>query len=553
MMKSFIRLSEYLRTHGIEYTIRRSGQKAAQRFFRTYARRKKSDSCTPEELNYQRNNSPDAGLISVVVPMFNTDPRMLWDLVDSLKAQTYENFEVILYDDHSDNEGTRAILRKIKEKRDPRFRVIWGKENRGISGNTNEAIALAQGEYVALCDHDDLVEPETLWRVADCIVREQPDMIYTDEDRITENGRGYMDPHIKADYCPDTLNTDNYICHMLIIRKSILEAVGGLRSGFDGSQDHDLILRVAEETKRISHIPYTLYSWREVRSSASHTDLQKCLESGCRAVMEHEARAGREVTAKPVDRKIRLWYTIPEEAEVEAVVHGDTEEVCSVCFQELQKQTGWKNLTARLVVSDDSCRIKAINQAAAESKAEYLLILDSEIREMNPDFIREMLMYAQREDVAGVTPVLVGRRDRITHGGFALGMEGTAQCVNERLYVRAGGWHDMMNKVHNVSAVSLGCMLVRRDNWLPLDEIYQSGLVMADLGMRQRENGKWFVYTPHAIARRMPCAMMLNRKERKGRPEIEADMARFTKKWGKDVHDPCYSGRFRKDKANYRF
>ena len=140
------------------------------------------------------------------------------------------------------------------------------------------------------------------------------------------------------------------------------------------------------------------------------------------------------------------------------------------------------------------------------------------------------------------------RKQKITHGGFALGMAHTVQCINEGLYVSAGGWHDMMNKVHNVSAVSLCCLMVKRENWLDLDEGYRGGLAAVDLALKQRQAGKWFVFTPHAKAQLEPCALLLSGEERDGQ-----DVARFEQAWGRDLHDPCYSGRFGKKKANYQF
>ena len=544
---SITRIQEYLQSHGTSYTLKRLGQKAAQQLLGTYERRRKREQATAEELRAQRENQPEAGLISVVVPVYNTDPGMLDALLDSLEAQTYLNYEVILYNGASTRTETLDVLRTRCEN-EPRFRPVHGADNRGISGNTNEAVKSARGEYVALCDHDDLLSPDALWRVAECIAEKHPDMVYSDEDRITEGGRKHMDPHYKPDYCPDNLVSDNYICHLAVIRKALLEEVGGLRSGFDGSQDHDLFLRIAEKTGKIEHIPYVLYSWREVFSSKSHTELYTCLENGCRAAAEHEARLGRKAEAVPVNREIRLWYEIPAEASVEVLVHGDSEEECQECLGELEFRTDWPNLTGSILVAGENDRISLINEAARTSKADYLLVLDARVTEMNRYFIREMIMFAQRDDVAGVTGVLTDKKKHITHGGFALGMAHTVQCVNEGMYVSAGGWHDMMNKVHNVSAVSLCCLLVKRENWLDLDEGYQGGLAAADLGLRQRQSGKWFVFTPHARAQLEPCALLLSGEERNAR-----DVARFEQAWGKDLRDPCYSGRFGKEKANYRF
>ena len=541
------RILDYRRIHGTAYTLRRLGQKTAQELLGTYDRRWRRERATEEELQAQRENQPKAGLLSVVIPVYNTDPKMLSALIDSLERQTLLNFEAILYDGASTRAETAELL-KARMGKDARFRMIRGEENLGISGNTNEALKYARGEYVALCDHDDLLVPDALWRMAECVAAKHPDVVYSDEDRITQGGRRHMDPHYKPDYCPETLVSDNYICHLAVIRKQLLEEVGGLRGGFDGSQDHDLFLRLAEKTDSIEHLPYTLYSWREVFSSKSHRELWTCLENGCRAAEEHEARLGRHVDAVPVDREIRLWYTIPEDASVEVLVHGISEEECQACLGELMFRTDWPKLTGSIVVAGEDERIPLINEAARTSSADYLLLLDAGVTEMNRYFIREMLMYAQRDGVAGVTGVLTDRKKHITHGGFALGMAHTAQCVNEGMFVTAGGWHDMMNKVHNVSAVSLCCMMVKRENWLDLDEGFRGGLAAADLGIRQRQEKKRFVFTPHAQAQLEKCSLLLSGEERN-----TADVARFEEKWGTDVADPCYSRRFSRKKANYHY
>jgi hypothetical protein len=157
-------------------------------------------------------------------------------------------------------------------------------------------------------------------------------------------------------------------------------------------------------------------------------------------------------------------------------------------------------------------------------------------------------MYAQRNDVGGVTPAILDENGCITHGGFALGMAGTAQCINEGMKLTAGGWHDMMNKVHNVSAVSAGCFMVKRENWTALDEAYTGGLVTVDMGMSARKSGKVFVFTPHATCVREKGAVLLS-----GTAREAEDEARFRQKWGENLRDPCYSPRFKKDRANYRY
>ena len=545
-MSAIQRIREYRESHGTSYTLKRLGQKAVQRIFGTYERKRTRESLTPAELDAQRQHNPEAGLISLVIPIYNTDPKMLKELLDSIRAQTYQNYEAILYDGCSTRKETLDLLEEAKK--DPRNRVIRGKENKGISGDTNEAVALAKGEYCALCDHDDILSPDALWRTAECIAEKHPDLIYSDEDRIPEHGGRRMDPHYKPDYCPDNLISDNYFCHLSVIRKTLLEEAGGLRSGFDGSQDHDLFLRLAEKTEKIEHLPFTLYTWRENFGSMSHRNLMTCLENGCRAVEEHEARMGRPVTAVPVNKEIRLWYDIDPMSSVEAIIHGESDEDCEGCMSELAFLTGWGKLSGTLISGNGADKWALINEAAKESTADYLLVMEAGTGGMNRHFLREMIMYAQREDVAGVTPAVVDEKMRITHGGFALGMAGIAQCVNEGMRLSAGGWHDMMNKVHNVSAVSAGCFLVKRENWIELDEGYRSGLVTVDMGMKARENGKVFVFTPHAVCVREKGPVLLS-----GTARDPEDAGRFIGKWGQDIHDRCYSERFRKERANYSY
>ncbi len=502
------RIREYMQGHGARYTLRRLGEIGSQRILGTYDRERKKALTPPEELENQRRNQPACGLISVVVPVYNTDPRMLREMLESLSAQTLRNFEAILYDGGSTKAETAAVLDAVS---DPRFRVIRAEENRGISGNTNAAVELAGGEFVALLDHDDLLLPDALWRMADLIAREDPDVAYSDEDRITESGRHYMDPHRKPDWSPETLVSDNYICHLAVIRKSLLQEIGCLRTGFDGSQDHDLFLRLGEKTSKIAHIPQVLYSWREVKSSRSHLDLQTCLESGCRAAEEHEARMGRKVSAVPVNKVIRLWYEVDPETKIEALIHGNSAETCRECLAELQARTPWRNLSAALIVTDSENRFSALNEAAAGSDADVLLVLEAGVWGFNRHFLRELLMYAQMEDIAGVSPVLTDEKGRITHGGFVPDPERGAVCDQEGVLAAAGGKYDIMNKAHNVWAVSPCCFMVRKENWLDFAPGFQDGTAGTDLAERQSGAGRRYVITPHAKAIRGKCSLLLSR------------------------------------------
>ena len=540
----FQELREYARIHGPAFTLRRSGEKAVQRVFGTYDRLWRRQQPTAEALENQRRNQPGAGLISVIIPVYNTAPDLLKALLDSLRQQTYSDWEAILYDGASTRAETAETL-DLAAAEEPRFRVFHGRENLGIAGNTNAALAEVRGAFTALADHDDWLSPEALWQAARVIAAGGADMIYSDEDRITEDGRRRMDPFWKPDWSPADLISTNYICHLAVIRTALLREIGGLRTGFDGSQDHDLFLRISEKTQRIQHLPLTLYSWRIVGSSMSHQKLWDCLDAGCRAVAEHEARLGWPVTAVPVNKEIRLWFQVPREVTVEALIFGDSEEACREGLAELTFRTEDPRLRAALLVTDEENLYASLNEAAASSRADYLLLLDARARGMNRHFIRELLMYAQRPEAGAVTALLSDRRKHVTHAGFAVGLRGGAQCINEGFFHTAGGWRNAMNRVREVAALSPCCTLIRRDAWIPFPEDYRTGLGAVEWSLRLRDSGKRLICTPHAEAELARNSLLLS-----GRRRDRTELARFEDA-RKGLTDPCYGSRFSRRKADY--
>ena len=222
------RVRAYVRMHGAGYTLRRAGEMLAARVLLRDEWRFRREKASKRELATQRAHLFPNVRISVVVPVFNTRPKFLRALADSLLAQTHGVWEVCLYDGGSTSAETRKALEAIAA-RDSRFHVAYGVENAGISGNTNRAIKMASGEYIALCDHDDVLAPDALWRIAEAIDAHHPDVLYTDEDKLTAHGAIHVDAHRKPDFCPDNLRSGNYICHLSVIRRTLLDAIGGLR------------------------------------------------------------------------------------------------------------------------------------------------------------------------------------------------------------------------------------------------------------------------------------------------------------------------------------
>ena len=538
------RVKAYADYHGVGYTLLRAGEKLVERTLHPYERVWRCMRTPQEQLDRQRRTCPQAGLISVIIPVYNTRPALLHALAESLQAQTYPYWEACLYDDCSTREDTLRALEEAAAA-DGRLHVHHGQKNQGISGSTNSAAALAEGKWLALCDHDDLLEPDALWQVAQAIEREQPDLIYSDEDKVTENGRWHTDPHFKPDFCPDNLRAGNYICHLMVVRKALFEQVGGLRGAFNGSQDHDLALRCIEVTQRVAHIPLVLYHWRSVRSSVSHQNLMRCVEASRRAVEEHMARTGWPGQAEIVRGNLRLRYEIKGRPTVDVFVLAQHQQDAQACAGMMEADP-WQDKRVTVLHIGQDGRYEAMNRAAASSGADMLLFVDASVTDISGGLITELMMYAQREDVGAVTPRLLSRRGRITHGGFAVGMEGLAQCRQQNLPAHANGWHLLMQTSHNVAAVSAACVMIRRDHYIPFDGEYHEGLGAVDWSLRLMERGLRHVFTPHAQGVCECDALLLTGRERHAE-----DARRFASRWD-DVRDPCYSALFSRKRADYR-
>lgn len=493
------RVMDYVRRNGAGYTLRRATEMAAERLLHTYDRAARRSDPPSEELARQRENQPDAGLISVAVPVWNTRPEFLRALADSLTAQTYGQWEAVLWDGGSTDAAALAAMDALK---DARIRVIHSGENAGIAGNTNRAVEACRGEYIALCDHDDTLTPDALWHMAAAIAAEKPDMLYSDEDKLTENGRLRTDPHRKPDFCPDNLRSGNYICHLMVIRRGLLLELGGLRPDFDGSQDHDLALRIAEKTDRICHIPRVLYHWRTVGASMSHRRLAVCQDAAARAVAEHMHRIGYPGACTVEDGALRLRYEVPG------------------------------HLTVKVIRVPAGKGFRYMNRAARKTGADVMLFVSECVTGLTAEGIREMLMYAQREDVAAVTPQIVDGRGRILHAGYTM-RKGRIVSRNAGLPAAAGGWHGMNRTSHNVMAVSALCMMVRRDHFIPFDEAYEGDLGAVDWCMRLSLHGLRCICTPHA---RVVC-----QDAKKLKRTSPADEARLFGGWP-EMRDPCACG-----------
>ncbi len=256
----------------------------------------KNNEPAEEALRLQREEAKSFSckpLISIIVPVFNTDRDILVKMIQSVEAQTYANWQLCIAEGNSDRPYIREIL-EDRARRDRMIKVVFLSENKGIAGNSNEALSLASGDYIAFLDHDDELSPNALYEVASLLTKKpDADFIYSDEDKLNEKG-GRYEPHFKPDWSPDTFRSHNYVCHFTVIGRALVDEVGGFRQGYDGSQDYDLFLRATEKAKCIEHIPKILYHWRSVRGSAADNVTAKtyAFESAKKALRDHLARVG---------------------------------------------------------------------------------------------------------------------------------------------------------------------------------------------------------------------------------------------------------------------
>ena len=388
---------------------------------------------TEEDLKAQRETHFEKEpLFSVVIPVYKTPERYLKEMLDSILDQTYGNWEVCIADGSPRGQDVEKVLKKYAQKDSRiRYEILGG--NRGISGNTNAALAMAKGEYVILADHDDTIPPQAFYEVAKAINKHPDcDVLYSDEDKLDMDGKALFDPHFKPDFNPDLLTSVNYICHLFVVKKELLDQVGGFRQEFDGAQDYDFIFRCTEQAKEIVHIPQVLYHWRCHQDSTASNPESKmyAFEAGSRAIMAHYERMGipAERVEKGVDYGIyHTTFKIKGEPLISIIIpNKDHSKDLDVCVRSILEKSTYRNLEFIIVENNstepetfayykkmeekhpsfhvvtwkEGFNYSAINNFGASfAKGEYLLLLNNDTELLEPDSIREMLGFCQREEV----------------------------------------------------------------------------------------------------------------------------------------------------------
>jgi GT2 family glycosyltransferase/tetratricopeptide (TPR) repeat protein len=519
-------------------------------------------------------------LISIVVPVYQVKPLFLQEMIESVLAQTYENWQLCMVDDASKrySKEIKALFENYAQK-DSRIVYSIHEKNGHICQTTNDCLTLATGEFVALLDHDDLLTQDALYEIA-LVLNNKPDtdILYSDEDKMTEWGV-FKDPYYKPDWSPHTLWSRMYICHLSVYRKTLIEKVGGFRIGLEGSQDHDLMLRCSNLTSKIHHIPRVLYHWRIHAESTAGSENQKgyCADAGKRAVEDLLNSRGLEAEVKVVENMGSMMIaklSVIGTPSVDIIIPSrDQAETLSTCLTSIFSKTTYPNIKVTVVdnnssepdfftlmdywkkeepirfqVIEDSrpFNYSAINNAAIEkTTGDFLILLNNDTEVISENWVEGMLGYAQLKEVGAVGVKLYYPDDTIQHVGVATGIGGVAVHLMKNQPKKAFGYWGNAIMVTNYSAVTAACLMISREKFNLVggfEEFLQVAFNDVDFCLKVREQGLFNVYLPFV-------ELYHYESKSRGHEDTPAKAERFAceiqfirQRWGKSLdNDPFYS------------
>lgn len=479
------------------------------------------------DLVKRKDKIPTNILFSIIIPTYNTSPDVLEDTVLSVKQQLYGKWELCIYDDASSNIETIEYLKSLMEIGDKRIKVKFGKKNGHISYATNRALELASGEYVLFLDHDDQLSKYTLLAISDLLSKKpETDIVYYDEDKLNNNGFR-IHPHFKPAWSPDTLLSTMYLAHSTY-RTSLIRKLGGMRLGYEGSQDYDLALRATELTDNIERIPMILYHWRQVPGSTALTYETKdyASDSSKRAVKDAIKRRGLKATVQPglTAPSSNISYKIIGNPKISIIIPTkDKLDYIKTAIESIEAYTSYKNYEIIIVDNnseEDTTKeylkniakkykileykkpynYAAINNfAVKEAKGEHILLLNNDVRVINNDWLTNLLRFSQLDNIGAVGSLLLFRNDTIQHAGVVIGIGGIASHIYREQEITVPAHLDFPRVTHNVSAVTGACLMVKKDLYEKvrgLDEKLAVAFNDVDLCLKLMKAGYKNIYTP---------------------------------------------------------
>ena len=550
---------------------------------------------TSEEAERQRNTVFDQMVkISILVPLWNNQREFQVEMLDSVMNQTYQNWELCLADGSDAEHGYIEEICKEYAAR-ANGRIVYHKleKNGGISGNTNECFKLATGTYIGLFDQDDVLHPSALYEYVKVINEQGADYIYCDETTFKGNSIDNMITlHFKPDFAPDNLRANNYICHFSVFSRELLEGTELFRSGFDGSQDHDMILRLTANAKKVVHVPKLLYYWRSHKTSVASDINAKpyAIAAAKGAVADHLTRCGFKnfeiKSTRAFDTIFEIKYEIRSEDKISILIpNKDHVEDLRRCIDSIKERSTYSNY--EIIVIENNSTGKAVfdyydtirkqknitvvtytgafnyatinNFGAGYATGKYLLLLNNDTQVISMNWMESMLMYAQRPDVGAVGAKLYYGDRTIQHAGVVIGLGAhrTAGHTHYKINYDNLGYMGRLCYAQNVSAVTGACLMVRKslyDALGGLDEAFAVALNDVDFCLRVREKGYLNIFTPFAELYHFESASrgsdIVDAKKAE-RYEDESEL--FRERWKKLLAkgDPYYNPNFSLDRSDY--
>lgn len=523
---------------------------------------------------------------SIVVPIYQPDLTLFKEMVESVLLQRYYHWQLILVDDASKDQALTDYLSSLME--DKRITVIQRVENGHISQASNDGLAAATGDYIVLLDHDDLLHCDALSAMADAIHNHpQPKVLYSDEDKIIEKGER-VTPHFKAQWNRDLLYSMNYISHLGVYKRTLVESVGGFRVGFEGSQDYDLLLRCVAKChdRQIVHVPYVLYHWRAIQGSTALAESEKSYaeQAGLKALQDVLAGQVASVEQGKLANTYKVNWPIPESQPLVSIIipTKNAKKLVKQCINSLYKKTLYPHFEILLMdnQSDDSASVdyfKALetegkvrlisydkpfnysainNYAVTKAKGDLLVLMNNDIEILSETWLTEMVTNISRADIGCVGVKLYYPDGKLQHGGVITGLGGVAGHSHKYFPKGHPGYFKRLQVVQNLSAVTAACLAVRKEVFEEVGGLNEESLTIAfndvDFCLKVQQAGYRNLWSPY-------IEMVHHESVSRGTEDTPEKQARFAsevnymkKTWGEQLlNDPCYSAWLTLDREDF--
>ena len=545
---------EYIRRNGVSrfWTLAKAKAFPAGKSYKEWY----EEHCpTKEELMRQREVEFSVQpLISIVVPTYQTPIPFLKDMIDSVRKQSYEKWELCIADGslNGDENDTKVI--RVREElnrysmEDKRIKVVYLEENQGIAENTNQALALATGGYIGLFDHDDMLTPDALYEIVKAINDYDYDVLYTDEDKISEDSHDYKKPVFKPDYSPELLCANNYITHFFVAKKSIVDRLGGFRKEYDGSQDYDFIFRCVELAKKVGHVSKVLYHWRMHGGSVAGDPTSKmyAYDAGKKAIQSHYERVGIQANVEHMER-LGLYHTkykMIKQPLISVIVYGEDDEKKKRC-SEWFKRKDYSNLE---ILASAGINVEEINALAEKARGSYLFFVSENLESVERDALQQMAGVLQIQNVGAVSGKVIGRKHTVEDAGVVFRTNGDLCKANYGIGDCDYGDMFRAKVMSNYSILSLNCFMTHKNTFEELGRFnkhFSLSFAAADYCLKLRMHGKRCVMQASTVweSKGSMRTGIINDEERE----------RFYKEWQEVLRmgDSYYNSNYAKQGALY--